>query len=266
MRHRHEPGSDQPNEVTTRTVDGVELRGLYLRGPAPAAGTTAFVICHGMTNATSKASTRGVLDAFTGGGSVVAFDFRGHGRSGGASTVGRDEVRDVDSAIAFARAAGHRKVALVGFSMGAGTVIRHAGSTATDPLLTEQADVVIAVSAPARWFLRESRSMLRVQWLLEHPLGGLLGRRLGIRLSVPWDEVPSTPLQEVGSIVPTPLLLIHGTADHYFGPEQATMLHRAAPGSELWLVDGMGHAESGISRATIDRAIGWVADRLTDVP
>lgn len=262
MVHRRDVAALGPNEVSISTIDGVRLAGLRLRASSGAANRTAFVVCHGMTNATSKASTRAVLDRFHHFGDVYAFDFRGHGRSGGRSTVGRDEVRDVDAAIAFARGDGHVRIVLIGFSMGAAIALRHAGTTNADPMLSQRADVVVSVSAPARWFLRDSRFMLRVQWLMEHPLGALVGPRLGIRLGTPWTTVPSTPIENVGAIAPVPLLLVHGTRDHYFDPGQAVALQRAAPGSELWLIDGMGHAESGISVNTIDRIAGWASDRL----
>ncbi|MEP6981821.1 MAG: alpha/beta fold hydrolase [Nakamurella sp.] len=247
----------RPNEVRTSTVDGVSLAGVHLPGAGDRLSGIAFVVAHGMTNATAKPSTQAVLGRFARQGAVVAFDFRGHGRSAGRSTVGRDEVHDVDAAIGFARTLGYRKIALVGFSLGAAVSLRHAGSLAADPALRHAADVVVAVSPPARWFLRESRSMLRVQWLMEHPLGPWVAPRLGIRLDEPWPTVPSTPLEVVRRIAPTPLLLVHGTADHYFGPEQSVRLHRAAPGSELWLIDGMGHAESGTSGETLDRIAAW---------
>jgi pimeloyl-ACP methyl ester carboxylesterase len=253
-----------PNGVGVRTSDGIDLRGVHLSGNDSDPAGRVFVVAHGMTNATAKASTRAVLARLATHGSVVAFDLRGHGRSGGRSSVGRDEILDVDAALGFARRLGHRRVVLVGFSLGAAVALRHAGRTGTDPALTAAADAVVAVSPPARWFLRESRSMLRIQWLLEHPLGALLALRLGIRLGTPWNTVPSTPLDEVARIAPTPLLLVHGTADHYFGPEQSVLLHRAAPGSELWLIDGMGHAESGISTATVDRIAAWaIGHRLS---
>lgn len=247
----------EPNEVRTSTVDGVSLAGVHLPGAGDRASGIAFVVAHGMTNATAKLSTRAVLERLARHGAVIAFDFRGHGRSGGRSTVGRDEVRDVDAAIGFARTLGYRQIALVGFSLGAAVSLRHAGSLAADPVLRHPADLVVAVSPPARWFLRESRSMLRVQWLMEHPIGPWVAPRLGIRLGEPWPTVPSTPLEVVRRIAPTPLLLVHGTADHYFGPDQSAQLHRAAPGSELWLIDGMGHAETGTSGQTLDRIAAW---------
>jgi len=57
----------------------------------------------------------------------VTFDFRGHGRSGGVSTLGDKEIKDIDVAVGYARELGYQRVATVGFSMGASIVLRHAG-------------------------------------------------------------------------------------------------------------------------------------------
>jgi pimeloyl-ACP methyl ester carboxylesterase len=253
------------------TADGVRLSGVRSpadRSPATSGAPLTYVVLHGMTNATGRPGSAAVLSQLAQSGRVVAFDFRGHGRSGGRSTVGADEVLDVEAALAFARSEAPGGVVAIGFSLGGAVVIRHQGmvarqarvrpaSSAESLPLQERADAVVTVSAPARWFLRETRAMLRVQWLLEHPLGLLIGRRLGIRLGSPWADIPTTPLEEVAFIPPTPLLLVHGTADHYFGVEQAHLLNHAAPGSQLRLISGMRHAESGISPATLTGISTW---------
>lgn len=271
--------------IEVLTADGVRLRGLYAdgstTGPTRRPADLCFVICHGMTNATGQVSTRAAIDAFGRHGAVLALDFRGHGKSSGRSSVGRTEVWDVDAAVGYARARGHNRVAVIGFSMGGAVTLRHAGLSpshwtaladnggpADDPNpalvaelvefdLQHQPDVVVSVSAPSRWFSRESMPMRRIQWLLEHPLGKLIGPRIGIRLGEPWSTVPLTPLELVGRIQ-APLLIVHGALDHYFDPERARELHRAAPNSELWLISNMAHAESSISSDTIDRIASWV--------
>ena len=55
---------------------------------------------------------------------MVTFDFRGHGRSGGLSTLGDREINDLDVAVAYARELGYQRVAAVGFSMGGSIVLR----------------------------------------------------------------------------------------------------------------------------------------------
>ena len=268
MTHRS-PVEPDISDISVETSDGVTLRGLHLRPRCAesydADASTrdlAFVISHGMTNATSKTSTRAVLTRFQRYGGVVALDFRGHGRSGGRSSVGRDEIYDVDAAVAFARQQGYRRVVTVGFSMGGAVTLRYAGSL-PDPLdpghIRTRPDAVVSVSAPSRWYIRSSSSMRRVHWMLEHPLGGLVGRFAGIRLGEPWAEVPRTPLEMVGSIAPVPLLIVHGSADRYFTVREAVDLHSAAAGSELWIEPDMGHAESGVGPRRIDRIAGWAA-------
>ena len=235
--------------VTTPTADGVTLRGWHLPG---AAGGPAFVIGHGFTNSTAKPGTRAVMNAFADFGAVIALDFRGHGRSGGFGSVGRDEVHDLDAAVAMARVAGYRRVHSIGFSMGASIALRHA------VLGTEAVDTVTAVSSPSRWYIRETRPMRRVHWLLENPLGPAVGRVLGVRLGEAWPVIPQTPLELVDRIAPTPLLLVHGTDDHYFSPAHAVALRAAAGESTpLWIESGMAHAESATTPDLVGRIARW---------
>ncbi len=236
-----------------RTADGIELAGTHLSGPTSG---PAIVVAHGFTNALAKITTTRIVRRLHRSAGVLAFDFRGHGDSGGASTVGRDEQFDLDAAVRTARGLGYHSVAVVGFSMGAAVALRQAA------LGIDLADAVVSVSAPSRWYLRSSTPMRRIHWLLEHPLGPTVGRWLGVRLGETWEEVPPTPLELIGRIR-VPLLLVHGTADRYFGPAEGEALAAASHGhAQLWLERGMGHAESGASPELIDRISAWIADAL----
>lgn len=237
--------------VSTTTSDGVRLSGIHLPG---AAGLT-FVVAHGMSHSTAEDSTRQVIAGLARRGSVLAMDFRGHGKSEGRSSVGRDEPLDVAAALALARQlTPDEPVVLVGFSMGAAAVLVQAGAASA---VAETADAVVAVSPAARWYIRETTQMRRVHWLLEHPLGPLVGRWVGVRLSDPWDTVPVSPIEVMAQIT-APLLLVHGTADRYFSPAHAISLQRASTGAaELWIEPAMGHAESGTSAQLLDRIADW---------
>lgn len=239
----------QAEPISTTTADGVTLRGLHFSGPERG---PVFVVGHGFTNSIAKPSTRAVIDGLAEFGGVIAVDFRGHGRSDGLASVGRDEVLDLDSAVELARAAGYRRVCSVGFSMGASIALRHAA------LGSLPVDVVVSVSSPSRWFIRETLPMRRVHWLLENPLGPAVGRCLGVRLGGAWTDIPSTPLEVIGDIAPIPLLLVHGTQDRYFSPAHALDLRAASDGhAQLWIEDGMGHAESGCEPGLIRRIAEW---------
>ena len=96
----------------------------------------------------------------------LCFDFRGHGRSGGASTMGDKEIKDLDVVVRYARELGYQRVVTVGFSMGASIVLRHAG-------LLGGVDAVVSVSGPGRWYYRGT-PMRRVHWAVEHRAGRTL--------------------------------------------------------------------------------------------
>lgn len=248
--------------LTITTSDGVTLRGLLVPGDTGTAGQV-FVVGHGFTNSTAKSSTRTVIDLLAAFGTVVALDFRGHGRSGGLASVGRDEILDLDAAVGWARTAGHGPVHVVGFSMGASVALRHAALAGRPgEHVHHRPDTVVSVSSPSRWYIRDSAPMRRVHWLLEHPLGPPVGRLLGVRLGTAWTAIPATPLEVINRIDPTPLLLVHGTADRYFSPSHALALRAASGGhAQLWIEDGMTHAESGSGPALIERIARWAGAR-----
>ncbi|CDR07956.1 alpha/beta hydrolase [Streptomyces iranensis] len=111
------------------TDDGVSIEARY--EPSPGVGAEpsdhlALVVGHGFSGALERPALRRVASAFHQRTAVITFSFRGHGRSGGRSTVGDREVLDLAAAVRWARRLGHRRVATVGFSMGGSVVIRQA--------------------------------------------------------------------------------------------------------------------------------------------
>ena len=232
-----------------RAADGEDLAGVHLPGPR---NRPAFVIGHGFTHGLREPATRAVLAEFARHGGVAAADFRGHGRSGGRSSVGRDETLDLDAVVHWTRGQGYRLVVVVGFSMGAAVALRHA-AVGSSP-----GDAVVSVSSPSRWYIRESAPMRRVQWLLESPFGLLVGRGLGVRLGEPWFDLPASPVEAIG-VISSPTLLVHGTADAYFHPGHVLTLQRASTDAEVWIEPGMGHGETATTSDLVDRIATWSA-------
>ncbi|MFD8520186.1 alpha/beta hydrolase [Streptomyces capillispiralis] len=287
-----------PLRTFLRTADGVSIDSVYEPGPVvydgfdsglPEAGGAAsegassgpavsgraadlvFVVAHGFTGDADRPHVRRVAGVLARYGSVVTFSFRGHGASGGRSTVGDREVLDLAAAVGWARELGHTRVATVGFSMGGSVVLRHAGlgreaggapGAGSDP--GAGVDAVVSVSAPARWFYRGTAPMRRLHWLVTRPSGRLVGR-YGLRTRIhhrQWDPVPVSPVEAVPRIAPTPLLIVHGDQDGYFPLDHPRMLAAAAgEGGELWVEPGMGHAENAAPEGLLTRIGDWVVAR-----
>lgn len=255
---------------TLLTADGVRIRAIHLaRSPSPLDvpdGTVGpvtdralgLVVGHGFTGSLQRPALRAVLVTLRRYAGVVAFDFRGHGRSGGVTTVGDREIADVDAAVRWARALGYQRVATVGFSMGGAVVVRHAG-------LLGGVDAVVSVSAPAWWHYRGTIPMRRLHWLIETGSGRTVSR-LWRRTRVDragWPDPPPVPPDEAATaIAPTPLLVVHGDADPCFPVAHAEALHAAARHPKaLWIRPGLGHAEGAVGADLLAEIAGWVRDR-----
>ena len=248
----HNRGMTTPviKAATLVTEDGIPIDAVHLPGP----GDLGIVVAHGFTLNWQRPAVWKVATRLSRFGGVVSFDFRGHGRSGGRSTVGDQEIKDLDVAVAYARELGYTEVATVGFSMGASIVLRHAG-------LIGGVDAVVAVSGPGRWYYRGTKPMRRVHRGIEHRLGRMiLAGFMNTRISNGrWDPDPVPPAEAAALIAPTPLLIVHGDQDAFFPVDHAHDLYEAArEPRELWIVPGFGHAESASGPALIDRIGGWL--------
>ncbi|MFI2437239.1 alpha/beta hydrolase family protein [Streptomyces sp. NPDC018693] len=261
VRPNAETSRHAPLRTFLHTADGVSIDSVYdppavvydaSRSPSL---DPVFVVAHGFTGDVDRPHVRRVVAALRLHGAVVTFSFRGHGASGGRSTVGDREVLDLAAAVEWARGElGHARVVTVGFSMGGSVVLRHAA------LHPGSTDAVVSVSAPARWYYRGTAPMRRLHWLVTRPEGRLVGR-YGFRTRIhhrEWDPVPLSPVEAVPRIAPTPLLIVHGDRDGYFPLDHPRMLATASGGhAELWLEPGMGHAEHAATDELLARIGDW---------
>ena len=273
--------------MTLITADGVAIEAACEprdAGAGPPGDAPAIVVAHGFTGSLDRPAVRRVARTLTRYGAVVTFSFRGHGRSGGRSTVGDREVLDLAAAVRWARTLGHRTVATVGFSMGGSVVLRHAAlyrpqedapqpappstgapagaeGRAAGGTAGAHTDAVVAVSAAARWYYRGTPPMRRLHWVITRPVGRLVSR-YGLRTRIhprDWDPVPMPPVEAVPLIAPTPLLIVHGDRDPYFPLDHPRSLAAAAGGTAgLWIEPGLGHAENAVGDALLHRIGAWI--------
>lgn len=233
--------------VTARltAADGTPLVGSYL----PAGGSEAAVLLlHGFGAHRRKPAYAYLADGLASRLPVLALDLRGHGASGGASTFGDREVDDVAAGVAWLRAMGHRRVIVVGLSMGA-TAAMHAAARGID--LTG----LVVISATARFRTEpETEATRRLKRVWDSPVQRrTLRLLLGVDLAGPeqWGS-PAHPVEMV-THARCPLLVVHGEDDAYFPMADAEELTQVAAGpSTLWREPaGFGHAEDGVSSAFV---------------
>lgn len=248
--------------VETRTltaVDGVPISAVHVPGD-PA---LCLVVVHGFTGNWREERVQRVVGRLGTFGGVVAIDMRGHGDSGGESTVGDEEIHDVDAAVAWARELGYRRVVTVGFSLGGAVVLRQAALLSSGP---GRVDGVVSVSAPAFWYYRGTRVMRAAHWLVETRPGRLLMRARGVRItSRGWVEpLPIAPHEAAARLGDVPLLVVHGDVDRYFPLEHPRAIHQAAQRSgvraDLLIESGFDHAETAVSLEVLDRIGAWARE------
>jgi uncharacterized protein len=244
-----------PANVMFDTSDGVHL---FARHWDVGVRRLGCVVAHGFTGSSHNRHVERICRALAGtGAGVLCPDLRGHGRSGGLSTAGDAEVRDVAAAVTWLRQHEYQRVAVLGWSMGGSAVLRYAG-------LGGDADAVVSVSSPGEWFERGTRSMRIVHWMCETRSGRLVTRAgRHTRLARGWDVVPPAPAQVAGAIAPTPLLIVHGDADRYFPLRHVELLAAIAPGATVWIEAGMGHAETATTTELLGRIAVWVGSAVS---
>lgn len=235
-------------------ADGVRINGSRLAGE----GRRGFLVVHGLFAHRRIPALLGLAESLNRAGPVWTIDLRGHGTSGGFCTLGDDEALDVAAATAAIRAESGGALVAIGFSMGAAAVVRSAAMLAP-------VDAIVSISGPASWEDGGHRGWgtrrTRLVWRVP---GGLAAARAvtGVRLS---HHIPSrdSPLAVVSRVAPAPVLVVHGTADPFFPPEEAEALYNGAGNPKgLWILPDGGHAESLFSEGLT--VIPGVVDAFTD--
>jgi fermentation-respiration switch protein FrsA (DUF1100 family) len=202
-------------ELELLTFDGVRLAAWY----TPSKNDALILVAHGYGDRRSE-------DFFSlfaeHGYGVLAWDFRGHGVSGGEMvTLGYNEVLDVEAALAYALAQPDvDHIGGWGGSMGAVTMIRAAA----------QHPEIEALVADSPFATLEDELDLRVPYPLLNPLIRFFAEReTGLHLDL------VRPVDEIGLINPRPVFLIQGMGDTMIPLDSAERLYAAAgEPRELW--------------------------------
>jgi pimeloyl-ACP methyl ester carboxylesterase len=235
------------------TADGLRLAGARLEGPPEAFATVVLV--HGLVHSSRTPKIHAFAHLLARQVHVLVPELRGHGRSEGYSSLGRDEPLDVAAAVAAARS--DLPVVTVGVSLGGAAVVLHAGT------LGGVAGVV-AVSSPAWWGAWDTAATQRVRRYATTRAGRVvLARALHTRIADRCDGVPDAR-DVVAAIAPAFTLIVHDPADQYFGRQHAETLARwAREPKALWLEEGAGHGTDLLTPAFADRLLAELRRRVS---
>jgi uncharacterized protein len=224
-------------DVALRTGDGLTLRGWYF----PTTSDRAAIIVHGKDSNRIGGEHRTIeklADFLVGSGySVLIFDLRGNGESDGDRfSLGYLERRDVAAAIDHLTGRGFRedRIALIGISMGAGTVLQSL-------LLHPNVGAVVADSsyADAPTIVTEN-----LQTLAGVPSWFTPGVLLMANLAFGLDGGQVRPVEVVRAHPERAFLFIHCDGDELVAPHHARELRAASanPGSDLWMATACQHS------------------------
>lgn len=224
-------------EVTLTTADGLQIAGWYIAGTRP----EAVILVHGI-----DANRRAVLPEAAilaeAGYHLLMIDLRGHGLSeGNEATYGYREALDVQAAIDYLDVLPDvKQIGALGTSYGGAAVARAA---AIDPRL--QAVVIESSFSSLTDAVEDAFDDLSIfpKWPFAPLFVSLAERRVGLEIS----QVDSA--RDLATLQPRAVMIIHGSQDQLFPVRHAQEMYDSArEPKELWIIEGMGHANPVIGR------------------
>jgi fermentation-respiration switch protein FrsA (DUF1100 family) len=226
--------------VELLTSDGIRLAAWY----TPPKNGAVILVAHGYGG--TRWEDYYALFASYGYG-TLAWDFRGHGGSGGDTvTFGYYEQRDVEAALDFALAQRSVKhVGAWGGSMGAATII----------LTAARRPQIEAIVADSSFATLEDVFELNIHVPVMRPFVRFFAER---ETGASLDLV--RPVDEIGRISPRPVLIIQGMADSLASVDTTQRLYDAAGEPRfLWTEAGVPHLSMYTYYPTqyADRVIGF---------
>lgn len=224
--------------------DGTTLVGWTIEGDAPRG--PVVVLTHGWAD--SKVGALGRVEAVVPLASrVIAWDLRGHGESGGTSTLG---LRERDDLLALVETLEEgTPIVLFGWSLGAGVSIAAAAESARVVGVIAESPYRLAATPAAN--VLEARTM---PWRVNLPLA--------LRLVGSAAEWRGFDRCEIAARLRVPLLVIHGEADVVSPIADGRAIAAAGRGEFVPLEAGHNDVWTGESRQKSEEAVGAFVRRV----
>jgi hypothetical protein len=224
-----------PHEIfTVRTEDGVLIRCARLTK----GHTRALVLCHAgfrtMNTFTDVAMAEWLIDDFD----IFAFDFRGHGNSGGWYSGDGKTVLDLKAVMNHIKAHyQYEKIGMLGRSIGAWTIIM---KEAND----HEADSILAAALPDHQ-VRDCPPLTPLYPIFVNNYVGNVIARIGRGLRPRPYQVGDDPWKVIGRVSPTPLLMVYCEKDKFLGMDREhgmqQLFERAGEPKRIVYLPGQGH-------------------------
>ena len=251
-KHAFVPRYGAETALSLVTDDGVRLSAARLQGPPDALGTV--VVVHGFSQSSRMPRIHAFAHTLAERMHVIVPDLRGHGRSGGLSSLGTYEPLDVKAAVEAADPS--LPVVTVGISLGGAAVLLHGGTFGG-------VAGVVAISAPAWWGAWDTPATKRIQRYATTAAGRrFLALFMRTRIASVCEGVPHAE-EQAAAISPAFTLVVADPADHYFAEEHPQTIYRwAREPKDLWLLPGTGHGTDLLSPSFADRLMDELDRRL----
>lgn len=193
-----------------KTSDGITIRGYLISSENRSQNKKVVIIAHGgfrskdmLVKVIMAAWLRKYFD-------VIAFDFRGHGESGGVWTGDGVTVKDLRAVVNFAKEEGYEKVGVFGRSMGGWTAILAAADEAVAMDEVRNIDALVVAGMPPNYYSEVPAVKGKIH-LLKIPGSAWLFRVfMGVRFKFFKDN--RSALNEIGKIT-IPILVLYNQAD-----------------------------------------------------
>ncbi len=244
-------------KITLKTADGVHLAGLHRVAGAKTPRAT-LILVHGFTAHTQQPDFSQLLDMLDRPRiNQIAYDTRGHGKSGGEASFGNWEYLDVKSAVELA-CENNAPILLAGISAGAASIAHylHKGS------YPSQIAGYMLISSPGHWQGRIGLPSFYMFYLTKTKGGRKkLRERHGVKLALP-VELPIAPVDAIADIK-LPVAVVGGTGDKLLGGKASRQLYEQANlPKRLELAPGARHGPSASLGQAASRGLDWLLTQL----
>ena len=239
--------------------DNIKLKGLFF--PANNASSKTLILVHGLSqDKLISGHTKKIVEYLTPKGyNILSFDLRCHGESYGSMiTFGCHEKYDVMGAIDYLKSRGKvgEKIALLGFSMGAVSVIEAAEKdTRVDAVIADSPfrdlrlfvlnDIISSLSNYLRFLPDNIANSFYWPIFMNFPFKSSFISLVSRICSINLNEV--SPMNAVKNISPKPIFIIHGRGDRLIPCTNSEAIFEPLSknsNASLWLTDNAAHIES----------------------